>query len=273
MSRYKAVASDLDGTLFNKEMRVSEENLSAIEKIAKLGVEFVPTTGRTLAEISPTLLENPNIRYVIYSNGSAIWDKEKDEHTKACMSNGVANSILDLLSSYEVHITVRANGKTFVNKETQTKEMREYNRVSYYHGLVLDSHAEKITDFEKFMRSLDAVEVFSVFFHSDEEYAECLAKLAERDDVIYATTLKHNCEIFSKDSGKANAIKSLAKLLGTTADEIIAVGDSHNDMTMIRAAGLGLATANAHEELKLAADKVICSNEEHIADYILNNIL
>jgi HAD superfamily hydrolase (TIGR01484 family) len=43
------VASDLDGTLFNKEIRVSEENLIAIEKIAKLGVEFVPTTGRTLA--------------------------------------------------------------------------------------------------------------------------------------------------------------------------------------------------------------------------------
>lgn len=273
MSRYKAVASDLDGTLFNKEMRVSEENLAAIEKIAKLGVEFVPTTGRTLAEISPTLLENPNIRYVIYSNGSAIWDKEKNTHTKACMSGEVANSILNLLSSYEVHITLRAGGKTYVNKETQTKEMREYNRVSYYHGIVLDSHAERIDNFEEFMRGLDEVEVFSVFFHSDEEYAECLAKLSEREDVIYATTLKHNCEIFSKDSGKANAIKSLAKLISATTDEIISVGDSDNDMTMIRAAGLGLATANAHEQLKKAAKRVICSNEEHIADYILKNIL
>jgi len=189
------------------------------------------------------------------------------------MSGEVANSVLDLLSSYEVHITLRAGGKTYVNKQTQTKEMREYNRVSYYHGLVLDSHAEKIDNYEEFMRGLDEVEVFSVFFHSDAEYAECLAKLSERDDVIYATTLKHNCEIFSKDSGKANAIKCLAKLIGATTDEIISVGDSDNDMKMIRAAGLGLATANAHEELKKAAKRVICSNEEHIADYILKNIL
>ncbi len=273
MSKYKAIASDLDGTLFNKDMLISEENLAAIERIAGLGVEFVPTTGRTLSEISPSLLENPNIRYVIYSNGSAIWDKKKNEHVSMCMPRELANELFDFFNSYETHVTVRANGKTFVNAETQSKEMREYNRVSYYHGIVLDSHAERITGFEEFIRSLDSVEVFSVFFHDDREYAECLARLAERDDVNFATTLAHNVEVFSAKSGKANAIKALANLIGASTEEIIAVGDSHNDMTMIRAAGLGLATANAHEELKKAAKKVICSNEEHIADYILKNIL
>ena len=271
--KYKAIASDLDGTLFNKEMLVSEENLKAIEQISKLGVEFVPTTGRTLAEMSPELLENPNIRYVIYSNGSAIWDKKKNEHTYACMSKELASKILDILDNYEVHITVRAMGKTFVNAKTQSKEMREYNRVSYYHGVVLDNHAERVENFDEFIRSLDNIEVFSVFFHSDEEYADCKKRLSERSDVIFVTTLAHNYEIFSAKAGKANAIGALANLLGTTSEEIISIGDSHNDMSMIRAAGLGLATANANEDLKCVADRVICSNEEHIADYILKNIL
>jgi Cof subfamily protein (haloacid dehalogenase superfamily) len=271
--KYRAIASDLDGTLFNKEMRVSEENLEAIEEISKLGVEFVPTTGRTLAEISADLLENPNIRYIIYSNGSGIWDKKKNEHTYACMSKPLASTILDILASYEVHITVRANGKTFVNAKTQNEEMREYNRVSYYHGLVLDSHAERVDDFGTFLRSLDAVEVFSVFFHSDEEYAKCREVLSEISEVSFVTTLAHNYEIFSAKSGKANAIGALAALLGATTDEIISVGDSHNDMSMIRAAGLGLATANAKEDLKRVAKGVICSNDEHIAKFILENIL
>ena len=271
--KYKAIASDLDGTLFNSKMELSEENLKAIEEISKLGVEFVPATGRTLAEIYPAILENPNIRYIIYSNGSAIWDKKENKHTYMCMSREVSNSILDMLSSYEVHITVRAMGKTFVNKKTQREEVRDYNRVSPYHRIVLDNHAERIDNFDTFIHGLDNVEVFSVFFHDDAEYAECKKKLSERVDISFATTLAHNVEIFSVNSGKGKAIDALAELLGASANEIIAVGDSHNDMTMIRAAGLGLATANANEDLKGAADRIISSNDEHIADYILKNIL
>ena len=271
--KYRAIASDLDGTLYNTKMQVSEENLKAIEEISRLGVEFVPTTGRTLAEMSPVLLENPNIRYVIYSNGSGIWDKKKNEHTYACISKDLAAKILDILASYEVHITVRAKGKTFINAKTQSKEMREYNRVSYYHGLVLDNHAERVEDFDAFLRSLDNIEVFSVFFHSDEEYAKCREVLSEISEISFVTTLAHNYEIFSARAGKANAIGALASLLGASTDEIISVGDSHNDMSMIRAAGLGLATGNANEDLKRAAKGVICSNDEHIAKYILENIL
>lgn len=273
MPKYKVVASDLDGTLFNKEMKVSEENLRAIEEMTKLGTEFVPTTGRTLAEIPTHLLENPNVRYVIYSNGSAIWDKKQDKHTRMCMPRKLANEVFDIFNSYETHVTVRANGKTFVNAKTQAKEIREYNRVSYYHGIVLDNHAERVENFDEFVKSLDDVEVFSVFFHSDLEYEECRKKIASRTDVNFATTLAHNFEVFSSNSGKANAIHALANLIGVSTEQIIAVGDSHNDMSMILAAGLGLATANANEELKKAAKSVICSNEEHVAKYILENIL
>ena len=48
---YKIVASDLDGTLLNKEQTVSEENLCAISEMTRLGVEFVPTTGRGINEV------------------------------------------------------------------------------------------------------------------------------------------------------------------------------------------------------------------------------
>jgi len=56
-------------------------------------------------------------------------------------------------------------------------------------------------------------------------------------------------------------------------EETIAVGDSTNDMTMIQAAGLGLAMENAVPELKAAADAIICSNQEHGIDYILRNYI
>ena len=73
--KYKIVASDLDGTLLNKEQIISEENLQAISEMPSLGVEFVPTTGRSMNEIDPLLISSPDIRYIITSNGAVVYDK------------------------------------------------------------------------------------------------------------------------------------------------------------------------------------------------------
>jgi hydroxymethylpyrimidine pyrophosphatase-like HAD family hydrolase len=62
-------------------------------------------------------------------------------------------------------------------------------------------------------------------------------------------------------------------MTGIGIENTIAVGDSDNDMSMIKAAGLGLAVSNACDELKAIADKVICSNDEHNIKYIYENIL
>ena len=73
--KYKIVASDLDGTLLNKEQAVSEENLCAISEMNRLGVEFVPTTGRAMNEIDLSLMKFPDIRYIIASDGAVVFDK------------------------------------------------------------------------------------------------------------------------------------------------------------------------------------------------------
>jgi len=65
----------------------------------------------------------------------------------------------------------------------------------------------------------------------------------------------------------------LAEILGVDKKATIAVGDSTNDYTMVKMAGLGLAVDNAVEELKQIADKVICNYKEHSAKYILENFI
>ena len=66
---YKILCSDLDGTLLNSDSEISAENLAAIQAVAEKGVFFVPSTGRTFAELPQQLREHPSIRYIIYSNG------------------------------------------------------------------------------------------------------------------------------------------------------------------------------------------------------------
>ena len=65
----------------------------------------------------------------------------------------------------------------------------------------------------------------------------------------------------------------LADILGVDRAQTIAVGDSTNDMTMIKAAGLGLAMQNAVDELKQNADEVICDNNSNAIDYIVERYI
>jgi hydroxymethylpyrimidine pyrophosphatase-like HAD family hydrolase len=64
------------------------------------------------------------------------------------------------------------------------------------------------------------------------------------------------------DVSKANALKFITKLLDIQPEEVLAIGDNHNDIEMLRFAGLGIAMGNAHEEVKSVADYVTLKNTE-----------
>ena len=101
----------------------------------------------------------------------------------------------------------------------------------------------------------------------------CKKTLDGMDDLIVAQSDEFNLEIVSDKAGKGNALMMLADILGIEHEKTIAVGDSTNDMTMVKAAGLGLAMDNAVDELKANADAVICNNDAHAIDYIVRNYI
>ena len=84
---------------------------------------------------------------------------------------------------------------------------------------------------------------------------------------------EYNLEIMSTKAGKGNALSALADMLKIQRSKTISIGDSGNDITSIESAGLGLAVSNATDSLKAVADDIICSNEEHIVAYVLENFV
>ena len=275
MSDYKIIACDLDGTLLNSFGQVSAENKKAIEKLAKLGVEFVPTTGRTISEIPEELLKSPNIRYYIYANGAGVYDKKTGERILLCMSKNVSNKVLDIVCSYDAHIIFRHNGECFADLNQQSDSDYQRYNVWKLHSNVIKSHANLIENLTLFCRALDNVEVFTVFFTNKTDPSECKSRLLETDDVILMDSFPNGMgvEICSINSGKGKALLALANKLNLDISQTIATGDSDNDQTMIDAAGLSLAPENACKSIKDTADTVICSNDEHIVKYILENYI
>lgn len=273
MPKYKIVASDIDGTLLNSNFKISDENLLAIKEISKKGVQFVPATGRTYSEIYDEIKNNPDIRYIICSNGTVVFDKLTKNKILMCMSNSLAKKIFDILYFYETHITYRYDGNSYVDADYQDEKSYEYYKVWVNHIEVIKSFSIKISDFKETSYSIDNIETIAAFFHSDDELEKAREELLKLGGLIVTSACDHSLEIFSANAGKGSALYKLCDLLNVDYKDTISIGDSDNDVSITKAAGLGLATKNACDSLKEIADEIICSNDEHIAKYVLEKYI
>ena len=90
------------------------------------------------------------------------------------------------------------------------------------------------------------------------------------NDVQFQYSSDNFIDFVSKNGGKGEALRKVAALLNVPMEKTIAMGDHQNDVSMLKAAGLGIAVANAREEVKKAADYVTVSNDEDAVAEIIN---
>lgn len=267
---YRIIASDLDGTLLNSEGKISAQNEQAIEQLCKMGVYFVPASGRSYEEMPKVLRENEFIRYYIGSDGSTIYDKYQNTTYSLAIEKELGHFILDKLYEYPINMMLHADNRSYVDADMHNADdYRSYNYSESWIKFVFETNVPK-QRFKEFAYTKD-IELFCVFFRNYDELLECKEFFGAHPDLLVAQSDKYNLEIFSKKAGKGNALLMLADILGVDRGGTIAVGDSTNDLTMVKAAGLGLAMDNAVVELKDVADGIICNNNDHSAKYILEN--
>ena len=264
MRGYKLVACDLDGTLIGTDMKLSDVNRRAIRDLTDQGVIVVPITGRTLCEMEE-VAALPEIRYIIYSNGAVIYDKETGEKIILGLKGDLARFVFDVLRPYDALTVIHKDGRTYA-------DYKKAQDMDYYHMSrnVKDMVSRKcVLEEEWEKRFFDGeIECAATFFANRADCDACREKLATNPALYAAAAWDYNLEIFFNGAGKDNALTILMQRLGLEPAEVISVGDSDNDRKMTLLAGLGLAVSNASEEMKEIADRVICSNDEHVMDYI-----
>lgn len=272
MKNCKLIVSDLDGTLLDRKMRTGEKNDAAIRELTRLGITFVPSSGRTYYEIPECVRENPNIRYLIYSNGTAVYDKfEKKTILSNEISESDAQKVIKICKNYDLYLSAHFDGRARV-PAVFGKENMEYYQINEYYQNIL-SGGVCYGDSAALENRRGGVESFVLFFRDDCELSKCREELSAIPGILVTASVAHNLELVSARAGKGAALTALADVLRINKDEIIAIGDSTNDISMFEVSGLSLCAANGAEEAKKCADTVICSNEEGVADYVLKNII
>ncbi len=270
---YRIIASDLDGTLLNNEKEVSPENLEAIDRMTELGAYFVPCSGRTLAEIYENVKGIPSIRYIIFSDGAVIYDKKTGERIERCMSREKAKPALDVIFDHSNSLTVRYKGESYVDATAHNEKDYTYHRVAPPYQKMIFEVCRPMWDYKRFCYALDGIEMICIHFHSDEELEKCKARLEMIEGISVTRLEVQSIEVYDAEAGKGNGLLRLAEHLGYSKEATIGVGDSGNDIDMLRKAGLSLVASNGLDIAKAEADTIICSNEEHIAKYILENYI
>lgn len=272
--KYKIVVSDLDGTFLMPDQSVSSENTDAILKMHAHGVEFVPATGRSLNEIPRELIESPAVRYIITSDGAAVYDvNQKKMILTHYIPQNTVQFILDTLAPYNTYILTHENGANHYDREKHTDEYMDRCRIDQYFRDIIRASAVPMDHYDAFLRRSSAIEMFCIFFESAEEMQECKRIFINSGILCVAQSSDINLEVYMASAGKGKTLAALANMLNTDISEVIAVGDSNNDVELVKTAGLGLAVENAADELKAIADRTVCKNSEHSAKYILEHFI
>ena len=265
----RLVACDLDGTLCGSDRDISEENMEGIRLLCEHGIEFVPTTGRAFYEMPELIRECPYIRYYITSNGSAVIDKAANRHYTFGIPRTRVKRILDIFDDYTTYIMLHAYGNSHVDLSKDTDD--------YYHKCGMDCGWINYIrtsdvfhdDFDTFSRSIDEAEMMCVFVAGKEMRNECAERLISLGDLTVTCSDSQNVEVFSKRAGKGNSMLALAHHIGAADSETVALGDSMNDLSMIKAAEVGIAMKNACPGLKSEADIVTeYDNDSHVIAHL-----
>lgn len=260
----KLIASDMDGTLLNEKMEVSNRNIQAIKKAEQSGIEFIIATGRGLSEAKPFLKNHIHPGFITL-NGAEVFDNKENLISSNPLSVASQAKVVDYFHKYNVYFEVVTNKGIFSND----REARVNNLANLLVKLnpgINFKQALRDTQERVKMMPMNFVDNYDAIFNDksykimkligfNEHQHRILAPLKKDitkniKDVVVTSSSPNNVEINSVNAQKGIALLQYAQNRNILPEEIMAIGDNLNDYSMIKAAGTGVAMANAIPVIK-----------------------
>ena len=212
------------------------------------------------------LRENTCVKYIVFSDGAGVWQRGKGFIKYDCFPADTAWEIFNILSEYETFIEVYSDGTPLVEGEKlNLKQLNYYNIDKSFMPEMFKSRRAVNSLAALFDDKDRKTELFDVFFKNANERMYCEKRLKSAFGGIFITSsLQNNLEICPPGTSKGAALIWLCKKLRTDISNVAVAGDSKNDITAFKTNARKYAVANACEDIKLLADKIICSNDENI---------
>ncbi|MGI6587240.1 MAG: Cof-type HAD-IIB family hydrolase [Peptococcia bacterium] len=253
MEKIKLIAIDLDDTLLHDDLTISARAKKDIREVIAQGITVTLATGRMFAAALPYAreleLDVPLITYqgamVKYVNGRII------HHQTLPLE--VAQKVIDLVRPYGYHVNIYVDDELFM--EQDSPEGRHYVSITKVPPKYVD-----VGSFDQLW-----AEPTKLVILAEDEKLKLLAKELNqkfKGMLNINRTLPCLLEMTHYQADKGNALKALAESLDLQAENVMAIGDSPNDVEMIKYAGFSVAMENAIPQLKEQVDYVTLSNND-----------
>lgn len=253
---YGMIVLDLDDTLLRDDLTISPRTKAALLEAQRRGVRVVLASGRPTGAISRYARELELERHggwIISFNGAVVTDCGTG---KAIFEQALAREII-----HEIHDRAKAHDAgilSYVDDRIVTPEANEWVRVEQ---TLTGMDVVEVDDFKRAIQR-DAIKVIVV---DEPERLKALSdkiRPAVESRMNMVISKPFFLEFTGKGIDKKYSLSLLLDEVGLTREQVMAVGDSYNDMGMLELAGLGVCMANGRDEVKAMADHVTASNME-----------
>lgn len=251
---YKLIALDMDGTVLSPDTTITPDTAESINQALDAGIQVVFCSGRCAEEIRPYIEPFPKMRYAICENGCYVLDLKTGEYIDyRGLERWLTDRIMEEAKRHDVLIQMATGGKYYMQDWTLNR-LSEF-RLEKYSGLLQETGVF-IHDLVKYYETFDApISKINFYCTNMKERSEIIDSLqAENLPLSYVSGLQDNIEMISSTAGKGVGLTALCKYLQLSREQVMAVGDNDNDISMLEAAGLAVAMGNAVPELKAVAD-------------------
>lgn len=266
----KILFSDVDGTLIGKgSLPLHEKNLVALQKLREQGHIVALCTGRNNIDILPTLKITPiPYDYLVLCNGAYIVDKDGKMIHQNNISKTIGDEMLHEFIKEERLMTYYCDGKCCVMKKSDGVHMIDGE------GQITSYQDEGM--FEKKMQ--EAINGYTIIGINQEDektdfldgyVKETMPKYDEHISWFYNTAF---IDIMGKESSKGLGMMRLARHLGIEKENIYAIGDSFNDVSMISMAGHGYTFNRSVDSVKQQASRLVDYLYEVVEDVLEEKI-
>ncbi|MCR4254222.1 Cof-type HAD-IIB family hydrolase [Streptococcus uberis] len=256
---YKLIAFDMDGTLLQSDKSIAETSLSSIKDAFQNGKEVVLATGRPKSELHMYQKELANIRYGILESGAIVYDFVNDKVLmKEVIPKDISDKVYDIVQTNDVMVVLMIDGQGYIQQD-------HFDHIGDYHmSIYEDLYQDSAIFLDEILPNMETeagqFEKINLYFKTNA-LRDYYYKVLINENVTLAKAEETGIEITARGVEKGQGLKKLCQILGYSIVEAIAVGDADNDESMIRDAGLGVAMANANQNIKNVADVIVASND------------
>ena len=273
----RLVAVDMDGTMLRRDKTIGEQTVRAVNTALACGIEVLIATGRSRAQVERYLELFPDMRYLVCSGGAVIYDMKAG--WKKVASNEIpveiVFSILKFAESVDCFPIMTVDGKSVYLRE-KADFAADYGLGAYvYEMRNFGTPVDCLYDW--FEAAPKAAEAISLYFRDYDSRCAVTEALGQYP-LHFAFPREPGVEISLSTANKGFALQALCELLHIPLQETMAIGDSDNDVPMLRIAGMAVASGNAPDVVKGYAHYVTadCNHDgvgQALEQFVLNEIM